>query len=309
MAEISAKKEPPMKKNIAIPFVVFLCLLLSIAASAQITIKNADGKKVKVSVVKGDPPPAGPYAKLTVPIARVIVRDLLNKRELVSTQDSCIACGVPFLETKFYGTTLFETKDLKFSKDKITFTVEQLHREKRTTLSPSIDLKSSDYASVGNTAVWGTGKGFRVGPSILAWKDPADAERFVQAINLLIYEARRASPPADDLAAFTEASRQWREAPVSRPTPPEELTKHRVLAEQAIKDNDLVKALLHYEQGLEIFPTWPEGWFNAALLYEGVREYEAAANRIRRYLILTPDAPDAAAAKEKLIIWEDKARN
>jgi hypothetical protein len=29
---------------------------------------------------------------------------------------------------------------------------------------------------------------------------------------------------------------------------------------------------------------------------------------MRHYLVLMPDAPDAKAAREKVIIWEDKAK-
>ena len=56
------------------------------------------------------------------------------------------------------------------------------------------------------------------------------------------------------------------------------------------------------------FPPWAAGWFNAALLYGEFGEYEYAADRMKRYLLLVPDAPDAKAAREKMIVWEEKAK-
>jgi hypothetical protein len=264
---------------------------------------------VKVSVFKGDVPPPGPLAKLTPMIARVLVRDLLSKRELVSTPDECIACGVPFLETKTYGISLYETKNLKLSRSQLTFDVDQLTQANRTTLSTLLDFAVSDYIYSGNGFVWAGGKGSRVpNISIFKWTDPADGERFTQAVNLLIYEAHKSTATPDDLASFETIAKNWRENPASRPKPNDEMTRNRVLAEQAINEKDLVRALMHYEQGLEAFPTWPEGWFNAAFLYGELGEYEGAASRMRRYLALMPEAPDAAAAREKIIIWDDKAK-
>ena len=65
---------------------------------------------------------------------------------------------------------------------------------------------------------------------------------------------------------------------------------------------------MHYEAGLEENPIWPEGWFNAALLYESLGDFASAAERMKNYLILLPDSPEAAAAKAKIIVWEDKAK-
>jgi predicted TPR repeat methyltransferase len=81
-----------------------------------------------------------------------------------------------------------------------------------------------------------------------------------------------------------------------------------VLAENAFKEQDLVGAVEHYEAAVQAYAMWPEGWFNAALLYEALGDYEYAANRMRHYLELAPDAPDARAARDKVIVWDDKAR-
>lgn len=51
---------------------------------------------------------------------------------------------------------------------------------------------------------------------------------------------------------------------------------------------------------------WPEGWFNLALLYAEVNDYEYAIHSMQRYLELVPDAFDAAAARNKMIVCQDK---
>jgi predicted TPR repeat methyltransferase len=57
---------------------------------------------------------------------------------------------------------------------------------------------------------------------------------------------------------------------------------------------------------LVIFPTWPEGQFNLAFLCGETGDYGCAVEHMQDYLELVPDAPDAQAAKDKLIIWKDK---
>ncbi len=39
-----------------------------------------------------------------------------------------------------------------------------------------------------------------------------------------------------------------------------------------------------------------------------MEKYDRAADHMKRYLDLVPDSPDAAAARDKLVIWEEKAR-
>jgi regulator of sirC expression with transglutaminase-like and TPR domain len=66
-------------------------------------------------------------------------------------------------------------------------------------------------------------------------------------------------------------------------------------------------AVSYYEDGVKLDPTWAQGWYNAALLYAEQRDYAHAALSMKHYLILLPDAPDAAPAKQKMLLWEAKA--
>jgi tetratricopeptide (TPR) repeat protein len=139
----------------------------------------------------------------------------------------------------------------------------------------------------------------------LTWHDEKDARLFTRAFNRLVYDARKGTAD-DDLAAFGAQAAQMRSAGTK---PPEGWEKYQLLAEQAVKDTDYVKAINNYEDGVAAYPLWAEGWFNAALLYDGLKEYESAANRMRHYLILDPNAPDAKAARDKIVIWDDKAKS
>jgi len=110
-----------------------------------------------------------------------------------------------------------------------------------------------------------------------------------------------------DFEDFRSNVSSWR-ALATKPELPEEVRKHKVLAENALQEKDIDKALSEYKVGLEMYPPWPEGQFNAALLCEEKKLYEWAIHYMKRYLELAPDAPDARAARDKITIWEDKAR-
>jgi tetratricopeptide (TPR) repeat protein len=109
----------------------------------------------------------------------------------------------------------------------------------------------------------------------------------------------------EKLASFPAQADAWR-ALAEKPKMPEEAYKHKVLAEEAYRNKDLVKALSEYQLGIQVFPTWPEGQFNAALIAAELEYYRVAVARMKEYLLLAPDAPDAQAAKDKIIIWQDK---
>jgi tetratricopeptide (TPR) repeat protein len=98
----------------------------------------------------------------------------------------------------------------------------------------------------------------------------------------------------------------WR-ALTPKPPLPEEVRVHRILAENAVKEKKLDDALEHYEAGLDLYYTWPQGHFNAALIAAEIGFYEQAVEHMQSYLELVPDAPDAEAARDQIVIWRDKA--
>ena len=79
------------------------------------------------------------------------------------------------------------------------------------------------------------------------------------------------------------------------------------MAESYFQNKDFVKAASYYEIGLQIYPTAPDQQNNAALLWAQLNCLEDAIFHLRAYLELRPDAPDAKAARDQLLLWEAKS--
>ena len=128
--------------------------------------------------------------------------------------------------------------------------------------------------------------------------------RYINAFNRLRTYARDTDSP---LRTFTQRAAAWR-ALATKPPIPEEVRVQRLLAENAIKENNPGEALNHYENGIELYPTWPEGNFNAALISGDLGYYDTAMEHMQAYLELVPEAADAQAARDKILIWQDKTK-
>jgi tetratricopeptide (TPR) repeat protein len=129
------------------------------------------------------------------------------------------------------------------------------------------------------------------------------SKSFIPAINRLRAFAIDKGSAASE---FPQQAAAWR-ALASKPPLPEEVRAQRLLAENALKEKQLVKAMIHYEAGLKLYPTWPQGWFNAAMIAAELGSYAEAVERMQAYLELVPDASDAQAARDQIVIWRDKA--
>jgi tetratricopeptide (TPR) repeat protein len=140
--------------------------------------------------------------------------------------------------------------------------------------------------------------------TVFLWAEETAAQNFADAFNRLLYAAYQ----DEEFKTFSAAAKAWRENPVKPPLSPD-ADRDRVLAENALKEKNMDSAIEHYENALEAQPTWPAGWFNLALLYAEQKNYADATDRMRHYLELVPDAPDAKDAREQMIIWEDKAKH
>lgn len=135
------------------------------------------------------------------------------------------------------------------------------------------------------------------------------ARGFADAVQAIRYYSS-GSDLADDASAFPgfqEEARAWRALPV-KPGIPEGVRRSQLLAEDAIRNKNFEEAVDFYEQGLNVSPLWPEGQFNAALLYGEMGIYGQAVIHMKRYLELRPDAPDAQAARDQVVIWQAKIR-
>jgi hypothetical protein len=130
------------------------------------------------------------------------------------------------------------------------------------------------------------------------------AQTFAVAFNSLRAFARDANAP---LRTFTQRAAAWR-ALATKPPIPEEVRVQRMMAEDAFKANKPDEALHYYEAGVLLYPTWPEGNFNAALIAGDLNYYAAAIEHMQAYLELVPEAADAQAARDKILIWQNKAK-
>jgi hypothetical protein len=126
---------------------------------------------------------------------------------------------------------------------------------------------------------------------------------FASALNSL--HAFANSPPADS-RDFHQQAAEWR-ALTAKPPVPEEVRVRRLLAEDAVKNHRPVEALNDYEIGLQSYPTWPEGHFNAALIAAELGDFSNAVEQMQSYLELVPNATDAQAARDQITIWQHKA--
>ena len=122
----------------------------------------------------------------------------------------------------------------------------------------------------------------------------------------LDYKAEMAASTQQKLEAFTQQTSAWR---ALNPKPPlsEDVEKKRLLAEDDFANKNMAAAIEDYEAGVKLDPTWVQGWYNVAQLYAAQNDFEQAVFSMKHYLILLPDAPDAAEAKNDVLLWEAKA--
>lgn len=141
----------------------------------------------------------------------------------------------------------------------------------------------------------------------LAYFRGTHATTFIDAVLTLRQAALAPDTAETDFTAFTTNAQTWL-ATADKPEMPDEARAYRVLAEDAFKRKDFVGSLEAYIAALERHQMWPEGHYNAALLAAETEDYELAAQHMKRYLVLAPAANDTTAAKDKLLLWQLKAK-
>lgn len=138
---------------------------------------------------------------------------------------------------------------------------------------------------------------------------PQDANGFV----LALHDARNAAGMRDSAEKlFATQAAAWRAAN-PKPALSPRADRHRILAEQAMREKNVAKAMYELESALLLDPTWSSGNYNLALLHESAEDgmmagILEAARYMKRFLLLEPDSREAPAAREKVVIWEDKLR-
>lgn len=300
--------------GLVIGFVIAAAALLHAAENTAIATP---------SVKKGDPPPGNAMA-LSIPRARAMLIEALKRRYVGAMKYCSRIIMVKACETF----VLSQAVDVRVSAASLDLSapytdklpgVPEASRDGRASLSfkTGVDYvqayRLGPYPGGDSKVEWHPSPLYNVGylPNaerspvfweILEWSDEADAQSFADAFNRLLYAASR----NEELTVFRAAAQAWRENPVKPPLCPE-ADRHRILAENAIKEKNMSDAVAHFESALEIQPMWPPGWFNLALIYAEQNDYADATDRMKHYLELVPDAPDAKDAREQMVIWEDKA--
>lgn len=134
--------------------------------------------------------------------------------------------------------------------------------------------------------------------------DPEQAAQFALALDDLV---RAAAMVADEDRTFAVRAAAWRAlSPKPRLSVPGE--RNRIIGEQAMREKDFSRAIQHFENAVLTDPAWASGNYNLGLLYEAGGQMEEAARYMKRFFLLEPDSGEAAAAREKVVIWEDRAR-
>ena len=134
-------------------------------------------------------------------------------------------------------------------------------------------------------------------------KSAERARSYADAFNALRAFAKDSNAP---LRNFPQLAAAWR-AQATEPPIPKEVRVQRLMAEEAVKANKHAEALKYFETGIELYPALPEGSFNAALIAGELGFYADAVEHMQAYLELVPDAANAQAARDKILIWQTKA--
>jgi tetratricopeptide (TPR) repeat protein len=116
------------------------------------------------------------------------------------------------------------------------------------------------------------------------------------------YIERADSLLSDFKAKFTRIQKEKIQSGIS-----EEQRKYIVQANALNEEKNYDQALEFLEIAIQTDPfSYPEAYYNMALIAAQVEDYAFAVFNMKKYLILMPDAGDARAAQDKIYEWEYK---
>lgn len=108
--------------------------------------------------------------------------------------------------------------------------------------------------------------------------------------------------------AFKLKANAWRDAK-DKPALSDEVRQHGMLGLDAVNGKNFDEALNEFESGLALDPLWPNGHYNAAMVYAQMMDYENAIYHMKAYLELTPaDDKEFQANKDRLLLWQGKLK-
>jgi hypothetical protein len=285
--------------------------LLASPAVSQIAAAPNAAQKAAAPAAQPVGSPPGSAMALSVPQARAAAREAITKTFVGAAK----FCFFPICVTEDFSAAT----DFRLSSRGLSFAKPVTVDNKPDPGKVSIDFKKTNgsyveafrvgHFSCSKASCYGIrpltrtkADQYGMGP---LWPDEATAQIFADAFNRLLYASFHGESE-DDFVTFSAAAKAWRENPAKPPLSPE-ADRHNILAENAIQEKDIDSAIEHYESAVEVQPMWPAFWFNLGMLYASKNDFAQAADRMKHYLELAPDAPDAQAAHTNIIIWEDKA--
>jgi len=91
------------------------------------------------------------------------------------------------------------------------------------------------------------------------------------------------------------------------PTPPEmpdDAHRRVVRGEALLNQGMLERALVEFNDALRIAPYMPKVYYNTALIYGELKQYDHAIHQMHLYLTAAPEAPDIRTAQDQITKWE-----
>ncbi|MEL7585531.1 MAG: tetratricopeptide repeat protein [Prolixibacteraceae bacterium] len=133
-------------------------------------------------------------------------------------------------------------------------------------------------------------------------KDITLAQRFTDLFYFMQQELLKEREKEEN--AFREMAAGYQALKIKPPVS-EDQRRLIVQANAMNQQKQYVKAILLYKSVIEMDPvSYPEAYYNQALLYAQIRRLHLAIGSMKRYLTLMPDAKDARAAQDKIYEWE-----
>ncbi len=107
-----------------------------------------------------------------------------------------------------------------------------------------------------------------------------------------------------ELTRFASVVEKYKGQAAKQPVS-EEQRKFIVQANAATQTKDYGQALNYFKQALQINETgFPDAYFNMALIYAQLRQFDQAILSMKKYMLILPGSPDARNAQDKIYEWE-----
>lgn len=135
----------------------------------------------------------------------------------------------------------------------------------------------------------------------------ADAQQIADALRVLVLDARQHVDGilAEKYQKFLGLCGAYLDGKATAPFP-EEARQHQLLAQDAMGRKDTDKALDEYDAAINAAPCWAQGRYQAAQLEAKVGYYPIAVMDLKKYLLLYPNAPNAQAVRDQILVWNGR---